>query len=106
MVDTAITLIAHRERYQDDYGIWRDSETVRREIFAQVESIGRREFFSAGEAGFRPEYQFTVFAAEYQGEAVCEYEGTQYAVYRAYHVPGTDYLELYVQRKGGVTNGQ
>lgn len=105
MADTVITLIKPSERYQDDYGTWRDGEEVRREIFAQMNSVSRNEFFSGGNAGFRPEYQFTVFAAEYDGEDLCEYEGKTYSVYRTYHVPGTDYLELYVQRKVGTANG-
>lgn len=106
MVDTVIKLINPLEQYQDDYGIWRDRGPSEREIFARLSSIDRREFFSAGEAGFKPEYKFTVFMAEYHGEALCEFEGQTYAIYRSYHVPGTDDLELYVQQKVGVSNGE
>lgn len=106
MVDTTIKLISSGERYQDDNGFWRTRGPEKREILAQMNSVDRREFFSGGQAGFRPEYQFTVFEAEYQGEELCEYNGNTYAIYRTYHVPGTDYLELYVQRKVGVANGE
>ena len=106
MLDTTIILIGEEERYQDKNGIWRTGEAQRREVFAQVASVDRREFFSGGESGLRPEFQFTLFAAEYQGEALCEYNGKTYAIYRTYHVPDTDYLELYVQRKVGVKNGK
>lgn len=106
MVDTTIKLITTEQRYQDDDGIWRTSRKVEREIFARVSSIDRNEFFAAGEAGFRPMYRMTVFAAEYQDESLCKYDGDTYAIYRTYHVPGTDSLELYVQRKSGVANGQ
>ena len=106
MVDTTIKLVTPSEEYRDENGIWQVREPIEREIFARVNSVDRREFFSGGTAGFRPEFQFVVFAAEYQGEELCEYEGKQYSVYRTYHVPGTDYLELYVQRKVGVSNGQ
>lgn len=106
MVDTTIKLITDAEQYQDDYGIWRTREQTKREIYARVSSIDRREFFSAGESGFKPEYKFTVFMAEYHGEALCEYEDKTYAIYRSYHVPGTDDLELYVQQKVGVSNGE
>lgn len=102
MIDTTIKLITPGTRYQDDLGVWRTIADAEREILAQMNSIDRNEFFSAGEAGFKPEYQFTVFAAEYQGESVCEYDGKPYSIYRTYHVPGTDMLELYVQRKSGV----
>ena len=36
---------------------------------------------------------------------VVEYEGETYSIYRKYEIPGTDYTELYFERKGG-TNGQ
>lgn len=106
MIDGALTLISPAVRQQDAEGVWRNQAETRREIFARVESISQSEFHAAGQAGFRPEYRFTVFAAEYQGEAECEYEGRRYAIYRNYHVPGTDDLELYVQRKAGVANGE
>lgn len=102
MVDTTITLISPASRVQDAEGVWRTTEPVTREVFAQVGSVSRAEFFSGGQTGFRPEYMFTVFAAEYRGEAVCEYNGKRYAIYRTYYVPGTDYLELYAQREVGV----
>lgn len=105
MVDTTIILITDEEQYQDEDGVWRTRDNARREIFARVESVGRLEFFSGGQAGFRPDYQFTVFAAEYQGEELCEYNGAMYSIYRSYHVPGTDSLELYVHRKVGTANG-
>lgn len=104
MVDTVIKLISPRQRYQDDDGIWRTRDQSEREIFARVSSVGRNEFFAAGEAGLRSEHQFTISAAEYQDETMCEYEGKPYAIYRTYRVPDTDMLELYVQRKVGVNN--
>ena len=106
MIDTTIRLITPEQRYQDEDGIWRTRGTAEREIFARVSSIDRNEFFAAGEAGFRPLYRMTVFMGEYQGESLCKYDGNIYAIYRTYHVPGTDNLELYVQRKSGVANGQ
>ena len=62
----------------------------------------RNEFFSAGSQGMRPEFVFTVFIGEYNGQQICEYNGNRYAIYRTYHTEGTDYLELYVQREAGV----
>lgn len=104
MIDVVLTLISPGESVQNEYGIWQDAEDVRRKVLAKAASVGRREFFAGGEAGLRPEYQFTVFAAEYQGEEICEYLGQAYTIYRTYHVPGSDYLELYAQRRVGVGN--
>ena len=102
MVDTTITLIAPGARTQDTKGRWKSHAEIPRQIFARKESISRSEFFSGGQNGFRPELMFLVFAGDYQGEAVAEHEGTRYAIYRTYHRPGTDDLELYMQREIGV----
>lgn len=105
MLDTVITLIAPAQRTQDASGVWRDTELVEREVFARMASVNRSEFFSGGQAGLRPELRFTVFPDEYRGELICVHEGVRYAVYRTYQVPGTDDLELYVQREVGVHHG-
>ena len=104
MVDTTIYLIS-RQQHRDENGVMRKLAPVSREVFAQVDSVTRSEFFDAGRNGLKPEYRFTIFWAEWQGERECEYNGVAYSVYRSYHVPGTDYLELYVERKAGVNNG-
>ena len=105
MVDTTLKLIAPSTRAQDANGIWRTTKEEESEVFAQVSSVDRGEFFAAGEHGQRPEFRFTVFVGDYHEESICEYNGTRYAVYRTYHIPGTDYIELYVQREVGVHNG-
>lgn len=104
MTDTTIVLIAPVARIQDANGIWHTRSEQRREIFAQMSSIDRSEFFAAGQNGLRPEYRFTVFAEEYSGESACSWNGELYAIYRTYQIPGTDSLELYVQKKAGVHN--
>lgn len=101
-MDTVLILVG-KTRVQDEYGMWKETPTDR-QIFCQVESVTRAEFFDGGRNGLNPEFQFTVFAGDYNGETVCKYEGNQYGIYRTYRVPGTDYMELYAERKGG-TNG-
>lgn len=98
-MDTVLSLIS-TEKTQDSYGIWRDTKTPR-EVFAKAHSITRNEFFNAGRNGLNPAFMFTVFQGDYEGEVYCEFEGKQYAIYRTYIVPGTDYIELYVERQGG-----
>lgn len=94
-----ITLIRYT-RAQDANGVWRDGETTRRDVFCQVQSVSRNEFFLAGQNGLKPEYVFTVFFGDYDGEDTVEYNGVLYSVYRTYHAR-TDELELYVQKKVG-----
>lgn len=87
---------------KDEYGVDRKTETER-QVFCQVRSVTRAEFFDGGRNGLNPEYQMTMFAADYEGEEIVKYEDKRYSVYRVYRTDN-DYLELYVERKGG-TNG-
>ena len=97
-----ITLIAIT-RTQDANGVWRESESSR-DVFCQVDSVTRAEFFDGGRNGLNPEYRFTMFFGDYEGEQTAVYNGNAYAVYRTFH-GRTDTIELYVERKGG-TNGK
>ena len=86
-------------RAQDDYGRWIATKTEKR-VMCQVDSITRAEFFEGGRNGLNPEFKFTMFFGDYNGESVVEYQGKTYAVYRTY-LRRTDIIELYVERKGG-----
>ena len=88
---------------QDEYGIWRTSETTKK-VYCQVDSVTQSEFFEAGRNGLNPEFRFTVFFGDYSNEPIVIYKGNRYAVYRTY-LTRNDRLELYVERKGG-TNGE
>lgn len=86
-------------RTQDDYGRWIAKKTEK-QVMCQVDSITRAEFFEGGRNGLNPEFKFTMFFGDYNGESVVEYQGKTYAVYRTY-LRRTDIIELYVERKGG-----
>lgn len=94
-----ITLVA-ATRTQDKYGVWRETKT-QRDIYCQVNSVTRSEFFDAGRAGLNPEYEFSVFFGDYEGEQELIYKGNAYGIYRTY-LARNDVLELYAERKGGV----
>jgi hypothetical protein len=96
-----LTLIG-TTRTQDEYGIWHETPTARN-VFCQVNSITRSEFFDAGRNGLAPEFMFSMFAGDYEGERVCEYRGQKYSIYRTY-LGRNDVIELYAERKGG-SNG-
>ena len=96
-----ITLVKE-VKTQDTNGVWRMTETER-DVFCQVNSITRAEFFEAGRNGLNPGYTFTMFFGDYDGERTVKYNGNANGVYRKYH-GRTDVIELYVERKGG-TNG-
>ena len=124
-----ITLLS-ADKAQDENGVWRDvvqylttdtgeniiteegkkilildGITVRvKTVFCNVNSVSRNEFFEAGRNGLNPEFVFTMFFGDYEGEDTLIYNGLAYAVYRTYH-GRNDTIELYVERKGG-TNGK
>lgn len=101
-MDDVIYLIAYSYT-KDEFGVDRKEPHSRR-VFAKIESVTRAEYFNAGRNGLNPEFKFVVFAADYNGETVCQYHGMQYSIYRTSHYLGIDYVELYVQREGG-SNG-
>lgn len=102
-MDDVIRLLAATTA-RDAYGVERRTYTAR-EVFCRVASVSRSEFFEGGRNGLNPEYRMTMFAADYEGESVLTYRGMSYAVYRTYRAEDSDYIELYVERKGG-TNGE
>ena len=106
MIDTEITLIKPASRAQDATGVWRSTAEDKRTILARMDDVSRSEFFNAGQAGMRAEFRFIVNPIEYEGEDTLEWNGKRYAIYRHYHVPGTDDMELYAQREVGVQRGQ
>ena len=85
---------------KNKYGVDEATE-VKREVFCKCDSISRTEFFEAGRNGLNPTYRFIVAAIDYDDEMLIEYRSLRYAIYRTFHIPGTDYLELYVERQGG-----
>lgn len=84
----------------DENGIQRPQETQRR-VFVNVSSVTSSEFFEGGRNGLNPEFRFSMFFGDYQGERICEFKGKRYAIYRTYQARN-DILELYVERQGGV----
>lgn len=102
-MDGVITFLTAAQRTQDENGVWKTTPGTR-QVFCKVESVTRAEFFGGGRNGLNPEYVFTVFSGDYQGEDALIYEGRPYGIYRTYIAEG-DYIELYAERKGG-TNGK
>ena len=98
-----ITLLGETQT-QNDFGVWVPQRTSK-EVFCQVDSVTRAEFFEGGRNGLNPEYRFTMFFDDYNGEREVIFKGNAYSVYRTYHAR-TDDLELYVERKGGSNGAQ
>lgn len=100
--DVEITLITPSFAL-DDWGIPQPNAEATNTVMARIGSVSASEFFEAGRNGLRPEYKFTMFLYDYDGQRELEYDGTRYTVYRTY-MGKSDTVELYVALKGG-TNG-
>ena len=80
------------------YGIEEMTETERT-VFCEVNSVSQSEFFAAENTEINPEYRFTVFFGDYEGEMLLAFNDDRYSIYRTYRT-GDD-LELYAERKVG-----
>lgn len=72
-----------------------------RQVYCDVRSIMRSEWYEAGRDGLQPSFVFTVFGPDYEGEKIVEYNGQRYGVYRTFR-SRDDEMELYVEAKGGL----
>ena len=73
------------------------TETART-VFCTVQSVTRREFYDAKNAGIQPEYVFVLALAEdYQGERVVRYKGQRFRVVRVY-ITSDDGIEITCER--------
>lgn len=101
-MDAVIYLLTTTASEKNKYGVYEQTKEAR-EVFCQVDSVTRAEFFGGGRNGLNPQYKFTMFSGDYEGEDTVIYNGLPYGVYRTFN-PEMDRVELYCERKGG-TNG-
>lgn len=85
---------------RDAIGQYVPAETSR-QVFCDVRSITRDEWFNAGREGLKPSLMFILFEPDYQGEKIVEFDGKRYGVYRTYR-GRNERMELYVEDKGGL----
>lgn len=84
---------------EDEFNVLQPRETTRN-VFADVQTVTRAEWFEGGRNGLNPQYKFTMFKPDYEGEEIVNYQGQQHAVYRTFE-PRTDEIELYCELKKG-----
>lgn len=69
------------------------------EVYCRVESITRREFYSAANSNLKPELLIKMNAFEYDGQRKVRYKNKIYNVLRSYC--SKDFIELTVGEKIG-----
>lgn len=63
---------------------------VCRDVFCDIDSATRSEFYQASAVGLRPELEASIFRGDYEGEKVAIYGGEEFQVIRTYK-GSTDY---------------
>lgn len=94
-----VAYLITRSYHQDDL-LQYVADEDKRKVFVSQQSVAQSEFFQAGQAGFKPELQLTMFGPEYHGETEVELDGIRYTIYRTY-ARRSDEIELYLQRRVG-----
>lgn len=100
-MDTTAILIGEEVANRDEYGNPIKTRT-RTEIFCDLRSVTRSEFYSAAHNGLQPSLTLRIsHAADYNGEKLAEVGGELYSVIRSYRSPGADAVELTLQKEIG-----
>lgn len=99
-----VIYLISRSYEKDKYGVLQPIER-RRKVYVQIRSVTSSEWFEGGRNGLNPEYQFTMFIGDYDGEEIAEYNGNRYAIYRTY-IGRNETIELYVEKNKGVSDGR
>ena len=99
MNDTVITLVK-QEYSKNDFGAPIPVETSR-DVFCSLKSVGRSDFYAAGQAGLALDHVFITDPVNYDGEQIIVYLGVRYEVTRTYQ-SSANTLEIYVGHKVGV----
>ena len=86
----------------NQYGVLVPTKEERR-VFANVTSVTGTEWFEGGRNGLNPEFRMLIFAPEYNGENILQYNGEYYTIYRTYETR-TGIMELYVEKRKGNEN--
>lgn len=96
--DYEVTLIGKEPDGQDEYLNLKYKES-RKTMLCNRNSIGRNEFYKAGEQNLKLEYILTIHDFEYEGEQEVELEGKKLYILRTWKQDGL--MELTVGEKVG-----
>lgn len=94
-----VAYLVSKEWVPDEYGVPRELASEK-QIFVQVGSVSSSEWFEGGRNGLNPEYRFTMFRFDYNGEEEIKYNDKYYRIYRTY-IGKDDSIELYAERRKG-----
>ena len=99
-----IIYLVEYNQEKDSLGIWHKN-TIKNKVFCQVVSVNQTEWYEGSRKGLNPQFRFTVFRYDYNGQERVEYNGEVYAIYRTY-VGKNETIDLYTELRKGVPVGQ
>lgn len=70
-------------------------------VFAKISPVGRDEFATAGQGGFKASFQAEVWGFEYDGQTEIEFDGKRLVIYRTYGPKANGKIELYAGERVG-----
>ena len=80
---------------KDSYGVYKELLT-KRQVYCEVSSVTQSEWFEGSRNGLNPSLRFRMFASDYQGEKLIQYNNTYYSIYRTYR-DKNEIIELYCE---------
>lgn len=96
-----VTLIPVEERIERG-NIYRNPIYDRaREVFAEVGSVGEREFYDSAQAGYDLSLKAEAWQWDYEDERMLIYEGEEYRIVRTYRNDKQRRMELYCEKAKG-----
>lgn len=78
-----------------------EEHTEESKVFAELESVGQKEFFEAAQNGMKAELKVAVRTEDYDGERIVSVYGKKFGVYRTYRRKDGK-TELFLGEKAGI----
>jgi SPP1 family predicted phage head-tail adaptor len=82
---------------KDADGFPADTDTVRKDIFANKKSVRSAEFYQASQSGYRLVLMFEILTVNYADETHLDFKGKRYEIVRTYDKG--EKIELVCQRR-------
>lgn len=71
------------------------------DVIAKINPVGRDEFATAGQLGYKATFQLEVWEFEYSRQTEVSIDGKRYAIYRTYGPKKNGKIELYAAERVG-----
>jgi hypothetical protein len=77
------------------------TEYLEKEVFAEINPVGRDEFTAAGQKDYKASMMIEVWGFEYEGQTEVMVDGRKMAIYRTYGPKSNGKIELYAGERVG-----